>query len=46
MPGIGLEMEGAIQHAPQWGRQSMTVTLDEIAAEPLLCISTFEAQSD
>jgi len=25
MPGIGLEMEGAMQHAPHWGRQSMAV---------------------
>jgi len=25
MPGIGLEMEGAVQHAPQLGRQFMAV---------------------
>ena len=33
MPGIGLEMEGAMQHAPQWGRQSMTGAVDEIAVK-------------
>jgi hypothetical protein len=26
MPGIGVEIEGAIQHAPQWGRQSVIDT--------------------
>ena len=31
IPGIGLEMEGAMQHAPQWGRQSMAVLVNELA---------------
>lgn len=27
MPGMGLEMDGAVQQAAQWGRQFMVVTL-------------------
>jgi hypothetical protein len=28
MPGIGLEMEGAVQHAPQLGRQFIAMWPD------------------
>jgi hypothetical protein len=27
MPGMGLEMDGAVQQAAQWGRHFMVVTL-------------------
>lgn len=46
MPGMGLEMEGAMQQAPQWGRQSMLSQSTKSGRKPLLCTSTIEAQSD
>ena len=47
MPGMGLEMEGAMQHAPQRGRQSMlSESTKSEGRKPLLCTSTIEAQSD
>lgn len=27
IPGMGLEMEGAMQHAAQWGRQFMVLAV-------------------